>query len=148
MTYVTLHAVWMILAVAAGTVAGYMGLVRAAMGKEGQSPLPGRFSQRPHVVFGTAYYVMLYVGILYGWLMHEFLLPEPYLPPAIAKLHIGLAVAIGVLYGAAWAIGGGLTKKSAGTSRLRPRLHMVCNYAACTLVAVQIGVAAYYVWIL
>ncbi|MBL7140646.1 MAG: hypothetical protein ISS74_07035 [Planctomycetes bacterium] len=148
MFYVTLHAAWMILAVAIGTVAGYMGLLRATMGKGGRSPLPGRFKMRPHVAFGTAYYLMLYAGMLFGWLMSEYLLPGPYLPSAIGNLHIGLAIAIGVLYGLAWVIGGGLTKKPAGASRLRPRLHMVCNYTACTLVAVQIGVAVYYVWIL
>ena len=148
MTYVTLHASWMILAVAVGTVAGYMGLLRATMGKGGKSLLPGRYRLRPHVAFGTVYYLMLYAGIVFGWLMREFLLPGPFLPPAVANLHLGLAVAIAVLYGAAWAIGGNLTRNPAGTHRLRPRLHMVCNYTACTLVAIQIGVAVYYVWIL
>jgi hypothetical protein len=149
MIYVTIHAAWMILAVAVGTVSGYLGLLRATQREGGRgSPLPGRFRMRPHVGFGTAYYLMLYGGIAFGWLMHEFLLPGPFLPPAVANLHLGLAVAIAVLYGAAWALGGSLTKSPATAGRLRPRLHMVCNYTACTLVAVQIGVAAYYVWLL
>jgi len=148
MLYVTIHAAWMILAVAVGTVAGYMGLLRATGRRGGRSPLPGRFRMRPHVAFGTAYYLMLYGGIVFGWVMHEFLLPGPMLPPAIATLHLVLAMAVAMLYGVAWAIGGSLAKRPATESRLRPRLHMAANYTACTLVGVQIAVAVYYVWIL
>ena len=147
MLYVTIHAAWMIVAVAVGTVAGYMGLVRATGGEGGRSPLPGRFRMRPHVGFGAAYYLMLYAGILFGWIMHEFLLPEAILPPRARTLHLVLAVAVAILYGVAWALGGSLTKRPAAGSRLRPRLHMAANYTACTLVAVQIAVAVYYVWI-
>ncbi len=145
MVYVTLHAAWMLLAVAVGTVAGYMGLLRATGPR---SPLPGRFTMRPHVGFGAAYYLMLYAGIVFGWVMHEFLLPGPMLPSGVRTLHLVLAIAVAILYGVAWAVGGSLTKRPATQSRLRPRLHMAANYTACTLVGVQIAVAVYYVWIL
>ena len=147
MLYVTIHAAWMILAVALGTVAGYMGLLRATQRPGGSGVLPGRFHFRSHVSFGIVYYTMLYLGILFGWVVHEYLLDAPVLPPAVLRWHVALAGAIAVLYGIAWILGGQLTREPAGARRLRPRLHMVFNFTACTLVAVQVALAAYYVWI-
>ena len=153
MFYVALHAAWMILAVAVGTVAGYMGLVRAtqaerpAGGQGGRSLLPGRFLLRPHVNFGSAYYLMLYVGLIFGWVMHEYLLDGRVLPASVLRWHIALAGAIAVLIGLAWILGAGLVRRPAPQMRARPRLHMVLNFTACGLVAVQIALAVYYVWI-
>jgi len=148
MAYVTLHAAWMLLAVAVGTAAGYLGLLRATQGEGGKSPLPGRFHLRAHVGLGAAYYGMLYAGILFGWVMHEFLLHErPVMPPSVRTAHAVLAGAIAVLYGAGWWVGAGLQRKPAGRDRGRPRLHMALNFTACTLIGVQIALAAYYVWI-
>jgi len=147
MLYVTLHAVWMILAVAVGMVAGYMGLLRATQRPDGSSPLPGRFLMRSHISCGTTYYAMIYIGLLFGWAVHEFLLEQPVLPHGPFKVHVVLAVATGILYGVAWILGSQMTREPAGPRRLRPRLHMAANFTACTLVAVQIVLAAYYVWI-
>ena len=147
MVYVTLHAAWMVLAVAIGTVAGYLGLVRATQGAGGASALPGRFKMQAHTTLGLVYYVMLYVGLLSGIAMHRWLLPEHVLPDGVRMLHLVLGIVVVALYTAAWVIGSGLVKKPAGADRARPRLHMVCNYTACTLIAVQIAVAVYYVWI-
>lgn len=147
MLYVTLHAAWMILAVAVGIVAGYMGLLRATQRPDGSSPLPGRFLMRSHISCGTTYYAMIYIGLLFGWAVHEFLLEQPVLPHGPFKVHVVLAVATGILYGVAWILGSQMTREPVGRRRLRPRLHMVANFTACTLVAVQIVLAAYYVWI-
>lgn len=147
MLYVTVHAAWMILAVALGTVAGYMGLLRATRRSDGSSAFPGRFHLRSHVNFGVVYYAMLYLGILFGWVVHEYLLDAPVLPPAVLRWHVVLAGAIAVLYGIAWILGAQLAREPVGARRLRPRLHMVFNFTACTLVAVQIALAVYYVWI-
>jgi hypothetical protein len=147
MIYVTIHAAWMILAVALGTVAGYMGLLRATQGQGGRSLLPGRFHLRSHSNFGVVYYAMLYLGILFGWVVHDYLLDAPVLPPAVLRWHLALAGAVAVLYGIAWVLGAQMTREPAGARRLRPRLHMVFNFTACTLVAVQVALAAYYVWI-
>ncbi|MEA3367237.1 MAG: hypothetical protein U9R68_03875, partial [Planctomycetota bacterium] len=64
MIYVTIHAAWMILAVAIGTVSGYLGLLRATQREGGRSPLPGRFNMRLHKWTGMVYYAMLLVGIV------------------------------------------------------------------------------------
>ena len=147
MLYVTVHAAWMILAVVVGTIAGYMGLLRATRRPDGSSVLPGRFHLRSHVSFGIVYYAMLYLGILGGWVVHEYLLDAHVLPPEVLRWHVALAGAMAVLYGIAWILGGQLTREPAGGRRVRPRLHMVFNFTACTLVAVQVALAAYYVWI-
>ena len=128
-------------------VAGYTGLLRATQRPDGSSPLPGRFLMRSHISCGTTYYAMIYIGLLFGWAVHEFLLEQPVLPDGPFKVHVVLAVAIGVLYGVAWILGSQMTREAAGPRRLRPRLHMVANFTACTLVAVQIVLAASYVWI-
>lgn len=146
MVYVTIHGSWMVLAVLVGSVAGYMGLVNATADRAGRSPLPGRFRYKVHVGFGAAYYVMIYLGALFGWVMHEFLLPSRVMPPHIGTFHLVLALAIAALYGVGAAVGWTMTKKPAGEARLRPRLHMVLNFTACTVAAVQIAVAIYYVW--
>ena len=139
MFYVTLHAAWMILAVAVGTVAGYQGLLRATQRPDRPSPLPGRFLLRSHVRFGTVFYLMLYAGILFGWVMYDFILGEtPVLPPSIGNVHLALALAIGVLYGLAWVVGLSLTRRPAAGARTRPRLHLALNFTACGLVLVQI----------
>ena len=147
MLYVTIHAAWMILAVIVGTVAGYQGLLRATRRPGGSSVLPGRFHLRSHVSFGAVYYAMIYLGILGGWVVHSYLLDAPVLPPTVRRWHIALAGAIAVLYGIAWILGGQLSREPAGGRRLRPKLHMVFNFTACGLVAVQIALAVYYVWI-
>jgi len=147
MVYVTLHAAWMVLAVAIGTIAGYLGLVRATQGTGGSSALPGRFKMKAHTTLGLVYYVMLYVGLLMGVLMVEFLDVEGVLPPVIKKVHVVLAVLVGALYGVAWLIGRRLRDRPPDAGRLAPRLHMIFNYTACALIAVQIAVAVYYVWI-
>jgi len=147
MLYITVHAAWMILAVVVGTVAGYQGLLRAAQRGDGTSPLPGRFHLRSHVSFGAVYYAMLYAGILFGWVTSKYLLDGRVLPPSILQWHLALAGAVAVLYGIAWVLGARLAREPAGARRLRPRLHMVFNFTACTLVAVQAALAAYYVWI-
>ncbi len=147
MVYVTIHAAWMILAVVIGTIAGYLGLVRATQGQGGRSALPGRFKLKTHTACGLVYYVMLYIGFFFGVAMHRWLLPEHVLPDAVRMLHLVLGIVVVALYTVAWVIGSGLVAKPAGEDRGRPRLHMICNYTACTLIAVQIAAAVYYVWI-
>ncbi|HUU09313.1 MAG TPA: hypothetical protein VM431_02090 [Phycisphaerae bacterium] len=147
MLYVTIHGVWMIVAVVVGTVAGYLGLLRATQGEGGRSPLPGRFRMKLHTGLGLVYYLMLYAGLAGGVVMVRFLLPSDVLPRSIAKVHVVLAVLVGTLYGVAWLIGRRLEQKPAGAARLLPRLHMVFNFTACTLIGIQIALAAYYVWI-
>jgi hypothetical protein len=136
MTLVTAHALWMIVAVAIGTYSGYLGLLRATQNEKGHTPLPGRFKMRPHINTGTIYYLMLFAGIAFGWVMHEFLLPGPMLLGGVGTLHLVLGLTIGGL----------LARGPLPKERLWPRLHMIVNFTACTLVAVQIAVAAYYVW--
>jgi len=148
MVYVTIHAAWMILAVIIGTVAGYQGLVRATQRAGGASPLPGRFRMKSHVSLGTIYFVMVYAGLALGVVLADvFLGDRNVLPPAIAKAHIVLAILIAILYGAGWLIGRRLARVPARGSRLAPRLHMLLNFTACTLIGVQIALALYYVWI-
>ena len=72
-TAVWIHALWMLAAVAVGTWSGYLGLIRATT-KGGKSFLPGRYTLRVHRWTGTVYYAMLCVGIIYGFLMAEYIL--------------------------------------------------------------------------
>jgi len=121
MIYVTIHAAWMILAVAVGTVSGYLGLLRATQRAGGRSPLPGRFNMRLHKWTGMVYYAMLLVGIVGGLLMARFLL-GPW--GGFWQWHERLAVLIAVVYAAAAWLGIGLLRKPAGAARGRPIAHM------------------------
>jgi len=144
MVYVTIHAAWMLLAVALGTVSGYLGLVRATQGEGGRSPLPGRFHLRLHQGTGAVYYTMLLVGIVGGFLMARFVLGKW---GGFWEWHERLAILIAIVYaGAAW-LGVGLVRKPAGTARGRPIAHMVLNFTACTLIGLQILLAIYMVWL-
>jgi hypothetical protein len=144
MTYVTIHAAWMLLAVAIGTVSGYLGLVRATQRRGGKSPLPGRFNLRLHQWTGAVYYVMLLVGIVGGFLMARFILGQW---GGFWEWHERLAILIAVVYGAAAWLGIGLLRKPAGKARGRPIAHMVLNFTACTLIGLQIALAIYMVWL-
>jgi len=148
MVYIAIHAAWMLLAVAVGCVAGYQGLVRVTVRPGVGSPLPGHFRLPKHVWWGTVFVVMILVGIVYGLVMAGVLLPGDYMPPNIAELHEVLGISIGSLYAGAWLIGGLLVRRPAGKQRFWPRAHMVLNYTACAVLAVQVAVAIYYVWIL
>jgi len=144
MTYVTIHAVWMLLAVAVGTVSGYLGLVRATQREGGRSPLPGRFNLRLHQWTGMVYYAMLLVGIVGGFLMARFAVGEW---GGFWEWHERLAILIAVVYGAAAWLGIGLLRKPAGAARGRPVAHMILNFTACTLIGLQIALAIYMVWL-
>jgi len=143
MIYVTIHAAWMILAVAVGTVSGYLGLLRATQRDGGRSPLPGRFNMRLHKWTGMVYYAMLLVGIVGGLLMARFLL-GPW--GGFWQWHERLAVLIAVVYAAAAWLGIGLLRKPAGAARGRPIAHMILNFTACTLIGLQILLAIYMAW--
>ena len=142
MVYVEIHAAWMILAVIIGTVSGYLGLLRATQRAGGGSPLPGRFNLRLHKWTGAVYYVMLLVGIVGGFLMTRFVL-GPW--GGFWEWHLRLGIAIAVLYAVAAWVGLGLLKRPAGGKRARPIAHMILNFTACTLIAVQIALALYHV---
>jgi hypothetical protein len=143
--FVWIHAAWMILAVAVGTWSGYLGLLRATQRPDGRSPLPGRFDLRVHQWTGIAYYLMLYLGLAGGVVMVQVWFGGEE-PVGIWEWHERLAIAIGALYlGAAW-LGLDLLKKPAGPSRARPVAHMILNFTACTLIGIQIVLAAYAVW--
>ena len=143
MIYVTIHAAWMILAVAIGTVSGYLGLLRATQRDGGRSPLPGRFNMRLHKWTGMVYYAMLLVGIVGGLLMARFVL-GPW--GGFWQWHMRLAILIAVVYAAAAWLGIGLLRKPAGAARGRPIAHMILNFTACTLIGLQVILAIYMVW--
>ena len=143
MIYVTIHAAWMILAVAIGTVSGYLGLLRATQRDGGRSPLPGRFNLRLHQWTGAVYYAMLLVGIVGGFLMARFVL-GPW--GGFWQWHMRLAILIAVVYAAAAWLGIGLLRKPAGAARGRPIAHMILNFTACTLIGIQVILAIYMAW--
>jgi sialate O-acetylesterase len=136
---VRLHASWMILAVAVGTVAGYLGLVRATQREALR--VPGRFSLRLHKWTGIAFYAMLYLGILGGFSMVEFVLGAE--PVGFWLWHQRLGLLIGLVYAPAAWFGLGLLRKPAGPARARPIAHMVLNFTGCVLIAAQIVLAAF-----
>jgi len=141
-TVVWLHAAWMILAVAVGTWSGYLGLLRALHKPGAKSLLPGRFHLRQHQWTGIVYYAMLYLGIAGGLLMVQFYLAwKP--PMGIWVWHEYLAIAIGAIYAPGAWLGLELLWRPAGHARIRPILHMVLNFTACTLIGVQIALAVY-----
>jgi hypothetical protein len=132
----------MVLAVGAGTWSGYLGLLRALQRPGGQAPLPGRFHLRLHQRTGIVFYAMLYVGILGAFLMVRFSLANTS-PEGIWALHQYAGIAIGVVYAPAAWLGFDLLRKPAGGARGRPVAHMVLNFTACTLIAVQIVLGLY-----
>lgn len=139
-TAVWIHALWMLAAVAVGTWSGYLGLLRATM-KGGKSFLPGRYTLRVHRWTGTVYYAMLCVGIVYGFLMAEYILGVE--PAGLWVWHERLAIAIGAIYFVGMVIGVYLLYRPAGRRRALPVAHMLANFTACTLIAVQILLALY-----
>jgi hypothetical protein len=140
---VGIHAVWMLVAVAIGTWSGYLGLIRATL-KGGKSPLPGRYRLGTHKWTGIVYYAMLYLGILYGMVMADFILRRP--AEGLWVWHAYLAYAIGLVYFPAMLLGLQMLKAPPGARRSKPVVHMVLNFTACTLVGVQIALAAYAAW--
>jgi len=135
---VWLHAAWMLLAVAVGTVAGYLGLVRATQREALR--VPGRFNLRLHKWTGIAFYAMLYLGILGGFSMVQFFFGGAD-PVGFWLWHKRLAILIGLIYvPAAW-LGLDLLRRPAGPARARPIAHLVLNFTACTLIAAQIALA-------
>jgi hypothetical protein len=139
-TVVWIHAVWMLVAVAFGTWAGYLGLVRATM-RGGRSPLPGRYTLRFHKWTGIVFYAMLYAGLGYAvWMVEYHFGTEP---AGLWAWHERVGLAIGAIYLPAMALGIQLLYRPAGVRRARPVTHMLINFTACTLIAVQIVLAAY-----
>jgi hypothetical protein len=141
---VWIHAAWMIVAVAIGTWSGYLGLVRATL-KDGKSPFPGRYTLRTHKWTGIGYYAMLYMGILFGKIMVDFILGKGD-PQGVWLWHEYLAYAIFIIYFPAMLLGLRMLSRPPGTRRAVPVWHMILNFTACTLVGVQIVLAVYGVW--
>jgi hypothetical protein len=137
---VWIHVLWMLAAVAVGTWAGYLGLIRATL-KGGKSFLPGRFTLRAHKWTGLVFYAMLYADILYAVLMVQYLFPGE--PEGLWAWHEHLALAIGAIYLPGMILGIHMLYRPPGARRARPIIHMVLNFTACALVGVQIVVAAY-----
>jgi hypothetical protein len=137
---VWIHITWMIVGVAIGTWSGYLGLIRATL-KGGKSPFPGRYTLRTHKWTGIVYYAMLYVGILYGMIMADFLLDQK--AGGFWVWHGYLAYVIGVIYFPAMLMGLQMLQQPPGTKRGKPIAHMLLNFTACTLIGVQIVLAVY-----
>lgn len=139
-TVVWMHASWMVATTAVGTLSGYLGLLRALQRPDGKSLLPGRFNLRVHQWSGIAFYAMLYAGILGGFLMVDIFFGDR-APHGFWLWHRWIAVSIAVLYAPAAWLGLAMMKKPAGAGRGRPIAHMILNFAACTLVGIQIVLA-------
>jgi hypothetical protein len=143
---VWIHMSWMIAATLVGTWSGYLGLVRATQNAQGKSPLPGRFLMRQHEWTGIVFYAMLYLGILGGFLMVRYFLGNA-APEGLWAWHQYIAIAIAVLYAPGAILGlDMMLRKAAGRARPRPIAHMLFNFFACTLIAVQIVVALVGIW--
>jgi hypothetical protein len=132
--------IWMSLTTAVGTWSGYLGLIRATL-KGGKSPLPGRYTLRTHKWTGIVFYAMLYIGILYGMIMVDFVLETE--TEGLWWWHERLAFAIGAIYFPAMLLGLAMLSRPAGVHRARPIAHMLINFTACTLIAVQFVLAVY-----
>lgn len=139
-TVAWIHAVWMLVAVAFGTWSGYLGLVRATM-RDGRSPLPGRYTLRSHKRTGIVFYAMLYAGLGYAVWMAELHLDTQAVGLWVWHRWVGLA--IGAIYLPAMVLGIHLLYRPAVARRARPVAHMLINFTACTLIAVQLVLAAY-----
>ena len=137
---VWVHIVWMLVAVAFGTGAGYLGLLRATM-HGGKSPLPGRYTLRLHKWAGIVFYAMLYTGLGYAaWMVEYHFGAEP---TGLWAWHERVGLAIGAIYLPAMVLGIQMLYRPAGARRARPIIHMLTNFTACTLIAVQIALAVY-----
>lgn len=139
-TPVLVHASWMALTTAVGLWPGYTGLLRALCRADGRSLLPGRFNLKMHKWGGIIFYAMLYLGLA-GWVTYVNLFFGGKELPAFWLWHVRMAVAIAILYAPAAWLGFDMLRKPPGLSRGRPVVHMVLNFAGCTLLGVQLILA-------
>lgn len=131
------HGIWQLLAVAVGTVAGYLGLLRFLARKGRRNLLPGRFNRRLHLALGIIFYCLIFIGAIIGWvfLEEEHQGEEQEHHRGFSPHHI-LPVPILVLY-AGGGITGAMLSRGKGGRKMRP-VHMALNYSGCALVAVQV----------
>ena len=139
-TAVWIHVVWMIAAVAVGTWSGYLGLVRATM-KGGRCFLPGCYTLSAHKWTGIVFHTMLYSGLAYAWAMVEFIIGVE--AGGLWAWHRWLGWTVGAIYLPAMVAGIHLLYRPAVGGRALPVAHMITNFTACSLIAVQIVLAAY-----
>jgi hypothetical protein len=133
------HVVWMCAAVAAGSLAGYLGLIRSQLVRG----LPGSFSLFWHVASGAAFYLLLLAGVVASFVLQARIgagVPPP--RAETAEVHIALAFICAGLYLVAGVLGLVLLARRRKHRALEhgpqalARAHMVFNYTACALVAV------------
>jgi hypothetical protein len=133
------HITWMALTVAVGAGSGYLGLLRALQGRASKGILPGQFSRRWHVRTGVVFYGMFYLGILYAYLMQDYLLDVGVGGLWIWHEYNALAIAIVFVPAMFW--GFHMLARPAGHGRGRPIAHMVTNGLAFGLIGFQIVLA-------
>ena len=126
-----IHPVIILLAVLSGVYTGYLGWKRFQF-KKGRGSASD-FPWQKHIRFGKRFYILLWIGFLFGGGALFYLKGEIF----TSGVHAYMAILILLLFSIGVALGGKLSKGK-GTNRLA-LTHMVINYSTFSLVLIQIA---------
>lgn len=125
-----IHPIIILLAIISGVYAGYLGWNRFQFRRGHGSA--SDFPWKKHIRWGKRFYVLLWIGFLFGGGVLLYLKGQIF----TSGIHAYLAVVILLLFSVGVALGGKLSKGN-GTNRLA-LTHMVINYSTFFFVLIQI----------
>jgi hypothetical protein len=125
-----IHPIIILIAVLSGAYTGYLGWKRFQF-KKGRGSASD-FPWQKHIRFGKRFYILLWIGFLFGGGALFYLKGEIF----TSGVHAYMAILILLLFSIGVALGGKLSKGK-GTNRLA-LTHMVINYSAFFFVLIQI----------
>ena len=124
-----IHPIVILMAVLSGAYTVYLGWKRFQF-KKGRGSASD-FPWQKHIRFGKRFYILLWIGFLFGGGALFYLKGEIF----TSGVHAYMAILILLLFSIGVALGGKLSKGK-GTNRLA-LMHMVINYSAFFFVLIQ-----------
>jgi hypothetical protein len=125
-----IHPIIILLAIFSGAYTGYLGWKRFRF-KKGHGSASD-FPWQRHIQWGKRFYILLWIGFLFGGGALFYLKGEIF----TSGVHAYMAILILLLFSIGVALGGKLSKGK-GTNRLA-LMHMVINYSTFFFVLIQI----------
>ena len=127
---VFIHPIVILSAILSGVYTGYLGWKRFQFRRGHGSA--SDFPWQKHIRWGKTFYILLWIGLLFGGGVLFYLKGKIF----TSGIHAYLAVLILLLFSIGVALGGKLSKGK-GANRLAP-IHMVINYSTFFFVLIQI----------